>query len=145
MKQENIDEDISNILLTKGLDAYVKINHLYLQNKVTLYSVVLGQCMEYTNYFLEGEGSSDDIKKESDVIKILEVIMSISYMYESKSYPFLAVHKSMKTFYFSYQQNKIACDSYLESMANMQDIMVHYRRTLETTHSWSTIKSKTQE
>ena len=57
--------------------------------------------------------SSNDIKKESDVIKILEVIMSMSYTYESKSYPFLAVHKSMKAFYASYQQNKTSCVSYL--------------------------------
>lgn len=46
IKNKDIDEDITKILLGKELDAFVKRKQMYCYNKATVYSVVLGHCTE---------------------------------------------------------------------------------------------------
>lgn len=48
-----------------------------------MYLVVLRKCTEVTKNRLEGESKFEDIDKASDVIKFLELIMSILYAFES--------------------------------------------------------------
>ena len=74
---------------------------------------------------LEGEGSFEHIDKYSDVIKLLNIINSISYSYKSKPHPFLSVHQPMKAFYASYQQTTMSYDSYMEPITNLRDAIVH--------------------
>ena len=52
IKQEDIYEDISKILLGKDLDVYVKRRQVYRQNKATLYSVVRRQYTEAIKNYL---------------------------------------------------------------------------------------------
>ena len=113
VKQVDIDEDVAKLLLIKFLDALVNRKKLYLRSKAILYSGVLGQCTDATKKLLEGEGIFDDIENESDVIKLLKLIKSISYAYESKSYPLLEVQQAMKVFYSLYQDNKTLCDFFV--------------------------------
>ena len=80
------------LLLVKDLDSYVKGWKLYRQNKVKIYSIVLWQYMEAVKNILEGENNFEAIYKESETIKTLELINSIYYVYESKTYPLLVVH-----------------------------------------------------
>ena len=95
------------------MDAYVKKRKLYRQNKLTLYSVVIGKCTEATKNQLEVERSFEDIDKDLDVIKLIKLIKSIPYAYESNSCPFLYVHQAMKAFYASYHKTITSCDSYI--------------------------------
>ena len=104
---------------------------MYLQKKVALYSVVLRQCTKATENRPKGEGNFDKIDKDSEVIKLLKLNKSISYLYNSKCYPFLAVHQVMKAFYASYQQNTTSCASYLESITNLRNVILHCGRNLE--------------
>ena len=64
------------------------------------------------------------------MIKILKVIKSILYAYESNSYPFLAVRQATKSFYASYHQTTTSCDYYMESIKNISDGIVHCGRSL---------------
>ena len=48
--------------------------------------------MEAVKNILEGENNFEAIYKESETIKTLELINSIYYVYESKTYPLLVVH-----------------------------------------------------
>ena len=125
VKQDNIDEDIAKLLLGKDMDVYVNRRQLYCQNKATLSSIVIGKCTEKMNKRLEVKGIFDDTDKDSDVIKILNLIKRISYAYESESHPFLLVHQGMKAFHASYQQKTPSCDSYMESITNLHDAIVH--------------------
>lgn len=113
VKQVDIDEDFAKLLLIKFLEALVNRKKLYLRSKAILYSGVLGQCTDAMKKLLEGEGIFDDIENESDVIKLLKLIKSISYAYESKSYPLLEVQQAMKVFYSLYQDNKTLCDFFV--------------------------------
>ena len=60
---EGIDDDITNILIRKDLDTYVKISQIYRRNKATLYSIVLGQCTEAMKNRLEVEGIFEETNK----------------------------------------------------------------------------------
>ena len=81
LKQDDIYEYIVNILIRKDLVTYVNIIQLYHQKKVNLYYVVLGNCMEAMKNRLEGEGSFDDIDKESDLINLINLSKIILYTY----------------------------------------------------------------
>ena len=94
---------MSNLLLGKDVDACVKCSQQYHQNKAKIYSVALGQCTEAMKNRLKGEKTYEDIDGDSDVIRLLLLIKSIAYSYESKSYPVLAIHKALRKFYTSHQ------------------------------------------
>ena len=84
--------EVSNIFLGKEIDAYFKRSHQYLQNKAKIHSVALGQCTEAMKNRLEVEETYKDIDAESELIRLLLLIKSIAYLYESESYPVLAIH-----------------------------------------------------
>ena len=64
-----------------------------------------GKYTEATENRLKGEETYDDIDGESDVIRLLLLIKSISYSYESKSYPVLAIHMTPRKLYLRYQSS----------------------------------------
>ena len=78
--------------------------------------MALGQCTEAIKNCLEGEETYGDIDGESDVIRLLLLINSIAYSYESKSYPVLDIHMALRKFYTSYQSISSSCNEYLDTM-----------------------------
>ena len=96
--RSDTEADVAKPLLGKEIDAYVKRSQQYRQNKANIYSVALGQCTEATNNRLEGEETFEDIDGESDAIRLLLLIKSITYSYESKSYPVLDIHMELKNY-----------------------------------------------
>ena len=101
----DIDKDMSKLLLVKEINAYVKCDQQYRQNKAKMYSVTLRKCTEAMKNYLEGEESYKNIDKESDVIRLLLLIKSIAYPYKSKCYPVLAINMAIRGFYSTYQSN----------------------------------------
>ena len=91
-----IEAEVAKLLLRKDIDGYVKRSQQYRQNKAKIYSVALGQCTEATKNRLKGEETYEDIDEESDAIRLLLIIKRITYSYESKSYPVLAIHTELK-------------------------------------------------
>ena len=83
----------------------------------------LGQCTEAMNNRLEGEETYKDIDGESDVIRLLLLIKSISYSYESKYYPVLAIHMALRKFYTSHKSSSSSCNKYFETMSNLRDVI----------------------
>ena len=61
--------------------------------------MALGQCMEAMKNRLKGEDTNEGIDGELDVIRLLLLIKSISYYYESKSYPVLDIQMELRKFY----------------------------------------------
>ena len=90
-----------------------------------MYSVALGQCTEAMQNRLEGEETFEDINGESDTIRLLLIIKSIAYSYESKSYPVLSIHMALKKFNASHQSNSSSCNEYFENMSNLRDVISH--------------------
>ena len=88
----DIDKDMSKLLLVKEINAYVKCDQQYRQNKAKMYSVTLRKCTEAMENYLEGEESYKNIDKESDVIYLLLIIETITYSFDSKSYPVLEIY-----------------------------------------------------
>ena len=74
---------------------------------------------------LEGEETYEDIDGESDVIRLLLLIKSIAYSYNSKYYPVLAIHMVLRKFYSRYQSSSSLCDEYFKMMTNLRDIISH--------------------
>ena len=62
---------------------------------------------------LYGESDFKAIEKESDVIRLIKLIQTISCAYESKSYLFVSIHQAIKAFYPSYQINTASYNSYM--------------------------------
>ena len=87
--------------------------------------MALGQCTEVIKNRLEGEDTYEDIDGDSGVIRLLLLIMSIKYSYESKSYPVLAIQMAQKKLYASHQSNSSSCDEYFETMSNLRDVIYH--------------------
>ena len=52
---------------------------------------------------LEGEETYEDINEKADVIRLLLLIKIITYSYESKYYPVLAIHMALRKFYTIHQ------------------------------------------
>ena len=121
----DIEVEVTKLLPGKENDAYVKRSQQYLQNKSKIYSVALGQCTEAMKNRLEGEENYEDINVESDVIRLLLLIKSIAYSYESKSYPVLAIHMELKQLYASHQSNSSSCEKYFDTMSNMRNVISH--------------------
>ena len=90
-----INEEVSKLLLGKEFDEYVKRSQQYRQNKAKIYSVTLVQCTEAMKNCLEGEETYEDFNEDSDIIRILLLIKSIAYSYESKLYHVLAIHVAL--------------------------------------------------
>ena len=74
---------------------------------------------------LKGEETYEDIDGDSNVIRLLLLIMSIKYSYESKSYPVLVIHMALRKFYKSHQSISSSCDEYFEAMLNLRDVISH--------------------
>ena len=74
---------------------------------------------------MEVERSFEDIEKDLDVIKLIKLIKSIPYAYESKSCPFLYVHQAIKALYASYHKTITSCDSYIYSITNIHNFIIH--------------------
>ena len=110
--------EVAKLLLGKDIDEYIKRSQQYCQNKEKIYSVALGQCTEAMNNCLKGEETYEDIGGESDIIRLLLLIKikSITYSYESKSYPVLAIHMALRKFYTSHQSSSSSCKKYFETM-----------------------------
>ena len=87
--------------------------------------MVLGQCTEATKNCLKVEETYKEIDGDSDVIRLLLLIKSIAYSYESKYYPVLAIHTKLRKFYTSHQSSSSSCDEYFETMSNLRDIISH--------------------
>ena len=85
----------------------------------------LGQCTEAVNNFLWGEETYERIDKESDIIRLLLLINSIAYSYESKSRPILAIHMTLRKFYSRYQSSSLLCNKYVKTMTNLIDVISH--------------------
>ena len=60
-----------------------------------------------------------------DFIRLLLIINSIAYLYESKSYPVLDIHLALRKFYSSYQSSLSSCDEYFDIMKNLRDVISH--------------------
>ena len=76
---------------------------------------------------LKGEKTYEDIDGESDVIRLLLLIKSITYSYESKSYPVLAIHMALRKFYTSHQSRSSSCNEYSNTMTKLRDVISNYR------------------
>ena len=101
----NIDEELKKLLLGKEIDTYNKRSQQYRKNKAKIYSVALRKCTEAMKNCLEGEETYEDIDGESDIVRLLLLIKSIAYSYESKFYPVLAIHMALRKFYSRYQSS----------------------------------------
>ena len=93
--REDIYKEVAKLLFGKEIDSYVKRSQQYRQNKAKMYSVALGQCTEATKNRLEGDETYEDIDVDYDVIRLLQLIKSTTYSYESKLYPVLAIHSGV--------------------------------------------------
>ena len=96
------------------------------KTRQNIYSVALGKYTEAMNNCLKGEEIYEYIDGESDVIRLLLLINSIAYSYESKSYPVLAIHMALRKFYSSYQSSSSSCDEYLEMMNILREVIFHF-------------------
>ena len=86
----------------------------------------LGQCTETMKNRLEGEETYEDIDGESNVIRLLLLINIITYSYESKSYPVLAIHVTLRKFHTGHQSSSSSYDKYFETMSNLRDVISHF-------------------
>ena len=81
--------------------------------------------MEAMKNRLEVEETYEDIDGDSDIIRLLLLTKSITYSYESKSYPVLAIHMALRKFYTSHQSSSSSCDKYFETVSNLRDVISH--------------------
>ena len=121
----DIDGEVEKLLLGKDINTYAKRSQQYLQNKAKVYSVALEKCTEATRNCLEGKDIYEDIDGDSDVIRILLLIKSITYSYKSKYYSVLAIHISLRKFYTIHQSSSSLCDEYFKTVSNMRDVISH--------------------
>ena len=121
----DIDMEVTKLLLGKYIYAYVERSQQYRQNKAKVYSVALGQCTEATKNCLEGDDTYEGIDGESNAIRLLLLIKSMAYSYESKSYPVLAIHMALRKFYTSHQSSSSTWDKYFDTMSNLREVISH--------------------
>lgn len=67
----DIDENITDILLTKELDTYLKRKNNYRQNKASLFLVMLVQCTDDMKAKLESFDTYENLSENSDVLGLL--------------------------------------------------------------------------
>eukprot|EP00957_Ditylum_brightwellii_P191643 14590851-Ditylum_brightwellii.AAC.1 len=72
---------ITEIILAKEYDLYVKHKAKYLDNKMKMYAIAHGQCSEAMRAKLESKEGYKEAAMESDVIKLLKIIKRISFQY----------------------------------------------------------------
>ena len=93
-------EDVNKMILAREVDSYVKRKATYMQNKESVYAVILRQYTETMRVQLKSLPSfSTEASSKSDAIKLLKLIKQISYEFESQRYPFLSVHNAVQQFY----------------------------------------------
>ena len=74
---------------------------------------------------LEGEETYEDINGYSEVTRLLLLIKSIAYSYESKYYPVVAIHMALRKFYSSYQSSSSSYDEYFYTMTKLRNVITH--------------------
>ena len=87
--------------------------------------MALRQCTEAMKNLHKGEETYDDLDGYYDFISLLLLRNSISYYYESKSYPILVIYMVLRKFYSCYQSITLSCDEYFETMTNLRDVISH--------------------
>ena len=117
------DTKLREKLYEKDIKIWSKQESLYRQNKSSMFSIVLGQCSEAMRAKLESETDYKAISTSIDVIKLLKLIRNVAFAYESKRYPFLAVHTAIKTLYNNYQKTYTGSNSYMESFQNLVQVV----------------------
>ena len=82
------------------------------RKQAKIYSVALRQYTGAMTNRLEGKETYEDIDGEYDVIRLIILLKSIVYYYESKYYPGLALHMKLRKFYSSNQSSLALCNDY---------------------------------
>ena len=103
------------LILNKEVNAWVRREDIYRQNKSTMYSVTYGQCTEPLRTKLRGLADFEAEDKKADVVWLLNAIREASYEFEAQHYPVMSVHAALRKFYGQYQREGQSNESYLQS------------------------------
>ena len=109
----------------KKIDAFVKWEVIYEQNRETMYSVILGQNTDAMRAKLESLDDYERVADELDAIELLKLIHSIAFNFQSQKYEALSVHEAICHFYTQRQEKHMTCQAYLEQLNNHKEVVEH--------------------
>eukprot|EP00957_Ditylum_brightwellii_P096804 7372102-Ditylum_brightwellii.AAC.1 len=87
--------------------------------------MIVGQCTDLVISKLESETTWKKTAAANNVVELLKMIQDIAYKYETQSYPFKAVHNTMRTFYLLHQKDNYTLEQYIESFLNIINGIKH--------------------
>jgi hypothetical protein len=100
------------------------------QDVQTMYSVVLGQCMDAMRAKVEGHDHYVVVAAALDAIGLLHPVQDISFNFQSQKYTPLAIHKTVCRIYLSKQGEHMMMQEYLELFTNNKNIMENCSRNI---------------
>jgi hypothetical protein len=99
---------------------------MYLQeNLKTIYSLLLGQCMDVVLAKLEASNTYNEMSEEADSMKLLKELCALVYNFQSQKYAPQALYKGKRRFYLLSQDKHSTCQAYLERFQNSVDVIEH--------------------
>jgi hypothetical protein len=123
------DIDATMVMMTKTriwekrINKYIKCHIKLNENFQKLYSLIFGQCTEFTRAGLEGLRNCDSTKQTFDVIELIKAPKGLTYQFECHQYHAHALHQAKKRQYAFYQRKEMFNATFLETFQTLISVI----------------------
>jgi len=107
----------------KQLDQYWKRRGIYADNKMKLYSLILGQSTEAMQSKLETHQGFQQCKTDYDSLKLLKLLREFVFKSNDRQYKYKAEDQVKRAFYNLCQTPEMSCQEYFERVQNIVDVI----------------------
>ena len=121
----NLDET-DEMIWKKEIDYYVKRVRMLDSNLRKAFSLVRGQCTDVMREKLESLKNFEDIKRNYDVLSLLEQMKVITFKFEDQKYPFSSVYYENKRFYNYKQAAEDTNNMHYDKLNNLVSVVEFY-------------------
>jgi hypothetical protein len=110
----------------RPIDEYVKHGNNKTENCETVYSLVMGQCPEYTRSKLEWLNEYNTITHSFNIINLIKATKGLTYQFEGQKYHNMVLHLAKQRVYGLYQGRDSTNPQYPEKSQTCVSIVEQY-------------------
>ncbi|WP_288993360.1 hypothetical protein [uncultured Marinobacter sp.] len=123
------DEIVARMIFKGELDTFVKRKSYLNQNIQMAYALVIGQCADLLQSKLKQQTQWAAISQDQDVIRLLNLIKTITFRFEDQKFLPLALYQAKSSLY-SLRQASMNNHDYLQRFQTLVDVAMSYHGQL---------------
>ena len=92
----------------------------------SLFSVIWGQCSQLLKSKLESKSEYEGIKERTDVSRLLKLIKTVVYQFETHTSVYEALDETKKNYYLYYQGPKTSNTQHVKNLQDMVEVIEYH-------------------